>query len=224
MVIDIYYWFDKSMKRKALLAEFYSSCDVDYHKIVKHVNTRWLSLERAVTRVLQQFPGLKSYFLSNGIYDLLKSVNTNYVCCALIFILRLRFPPRLSLASLSYSIYVLSVIDEHEARFGRLQTLFENPMRKFIFSFTSHPFKHSFILTCFYKGKTLLSRLSMTTSFLQNLASKFLTVAAIKEAKGDFSTLYFKDPKFQHPGKILYLYPLYTELLLYTHHWHWNSK
>jgi hypothetical protein len=74
MVIDIYYWFDKSTKRKALLAEFYSFCDVDYRKIVKHVNTRWLSLERAVTRVLQQFPGLKSYFLSNGIYaDLLKS-------------------------------------------------------------------------------------------------------------------------------------------------------
>ena len=74
MVIDIYYWFDKSTKRKALLAEFYSFCDVDYRKIVKHVNTgRWLSLERAVTRVLQQFPGLKSYFLSNGIYaDLLK--------------------------------------------------------------------------------------------------------------------------------------------------------
>ena len=58
--------FDKSMKRKASLTEFYSFCDVDYRKIVKHVNTRWLSLEQAVTQVLQQFPGLKSYFLSNG--------------------------------------------------------------------------------------------------------------------------------------------------------------
>ena len=43
-----------------------------------------------------------------------------------------------------------------------------------------------------------------TTSFLQKLASKFLTVAAIKEANGDFSTLDFKDPKFQHPGKTLH--------------------
>ena len=65
MVIYIYYLFDKSTKRKASLAEFYFFCDVDYRKIVKHVNTRWLSLDRAVTRVLQQFPGLKSYFLSN---------------------------------------------------------------------------------------------------------------------------------------------------------------
>ncbi len=67
MVIDIYYWFDKSTKQKASLAEFYSFCDIDYQKIVKHVNTRWLSLERAVSRMLQQLPGLKSYFLSNGV-------------------------------------------------------------------------------------------------------------------------------------------------------------
>ena len=66
MVIDIYYWFGKSTKRKASLAEFYSFCDIGYRKIVKHVNTRWLGLERAISRVLQQFPGLKSYFLSNG--------------------------------------------------------------------------------------------------------------------------------------------------------------
>ena len=65
MVIDIYYLFDKSTKRKASLAEFYFFCDVDRCKIVKHVNTRWLSIDQAVNRVLHQFPGLKSYFLSN---------------------------------------------------------------------------------------------------------------------------------------------------------------
>ena len=31
---------------------------------MKHVNTRWLSLERAVGRVLQQYAALKSYFAS----------------------------------------------------------------------------------------------------------------------------------------------------------------
>ena len=94
-----------------------------------------------------QFPGLKSYFLSNSIYDLLKSVNINYICWALIFILRLRFPPRSSLANLSYSIYVLSVIDEHKARFGRLQTLFENPMTEVYLLFyqsSLQAFIHSF--------------------------------------------------------------------------------
>ena len=68
LVIDIFYWFDKSTKRKADLVEFCSFWDLNYRKIIKHVNTRWLSLERAVGRMLAQFPDLKSYFLSNGIY------------------------------------------------------------------------------------------------------------------------------------------------------------
>ena len=34
---------------------------------MKHVNTRWLSLERAVSRVLRQYDALKSYFLSEGV-------------------------------------------------------------------------------------------------------------------------------------------------------------
>ena len=45
---------------------------------------------------------------------------------------------------------------------------------------------------------------NQTTSFLQKLASKFLTVAAIKEADANFSTIDFKDPKIQHPDKILH--------------------
>ena len=65
-MIDLFYWFDKSTKRKASLMEYCSFCDIDYREIVKHVNTRWLSLERAVSRVLQQYDALKSYFLSEG--------------------------------------------------------------------------------------------------------------------------------------------------------------
>ena len=47
--------------------EYCDFCDVNYRAIVKHVNTRWLSLERAVHRVLQQYCALKSYFLSEGL-------------------------------------------------------------------------------------------------------------------------------------------------------------
>lgn len=65
-MIDLYYWFEKSTKRKASLSEYCSFCDINYRKIVKHVNTRWLSLERATTRVLQQYDALRSYFLSEG--------------------------------------------------------------------------------------------------------------------------------------------------------------
>ena len=66
LVVDTYFWFDKSTKRKASLAEFCQFCDIEYRQIVKHVSTRWLCLENAVSRVVRQFDGLKSYFLSNS--------------------------------------------------------------------------------------------------------------------------------------------------------------
>ena len=66
MVVDIFYWFDKTTKRKATLREYCDFCNQEYRQIVKHVNTRWLSLERAVSRVLQQYRSLKSYFVSEG--------------------------------------------------------------------------------------------------------------------------------------------------------------
>ena len=66
LVVDIFYCFDKSTKRKAGLAEYCTFCDVTYRDIIKHVNTGWLSLDKAVYRVLQQYSALKSYFLSEG--------------------------------------------------------------------------------------------------------------------------------------------------------------
>ena len=61
--IDLFYWFDKSTKRKNELLHFCEFCDQEYRKVMKHVSTRWLSLELAVERSLKQFPSLKSYFL-----------------------------------------------------------------------------------------------------------------------------------------------------------------
>jgi len=48
LVIDLFYWFQKSTRRKVCLSEYCTFCDVNYREVVKHVNTRWLSLERAV--------------------------------------------------------------------------------------------------------------------------------------------------------------------------------
>ena len=62
LLIDIFYWFDKSTKRKGVLAEYVEFCD----QIVKHGSTRWLSLERCVQRTLEKYGGLKSYFLSES--------------------------------------------------------------------------------------------------------------------------------------------------------------
>ena len=83
LAIDLFYWFDKSTKRKALLSEYCNFCDVQYRDIIKHVNTRWFSLEKAVYRVLQQYDALKSYFISQGMlleYTIINNHNeTRYV-------------------------------------------------------------------------------------------------------------------------------------------------
>lgn len=70
LVIDLFYCFEKNTKRKASLGEYCTFCDIDYRQIIKHVNTKWLSWERAVGRLLQQYDALtcKSYFLSEGMY------------------------------------------------------------------------------------------------------------------------------------------------------------
>ena len=38
--------------------------DQEYKQTLKHINVWWLSLERAVQRILKQYAGLQSYFLS----------------------------------------------------------------------------------------------------------------------------------------------------------------
>ena len=48
--VDIFYWFDHSTKRKNLLQEYCQFSDHSYRSIIKHVSTRWLSLELVVER------------------------------------------------------------------------------------------------------------------------------------------------------------------------------
>ena len=65
VLIDPYYWFDKSSKRKGKLAEYFEFCDQEYQQVLKHVTCRWLSLEHCIERALKKFPSLKSYFRQN---------------------------------------------------------------------------------------------------------------------------------------------------------------
>ena len=64
MAVDLYYWFDKSTKRKSTLEDYCVFCDVTYIAVIRHVSTRWLSLATAVERALKLYEGLRSYFLS----------------------------------------------------------------------------------------------------------------------------------------------------------------
>lgn len=65
-LVDIYYYFDNSTKRQAELKEFCEFCDQDYREILKFGATRWLSKEKCVDRVLQQYQSLRSYFESQA--------------------------------------------------------------------------------------------------------------------------------------------------------------
>ena len=69
LLIDQYYWFEKSTKRKGILLEYMQFCNQEYGKILKHSSTRWLSLERCIQRTLEKYAGLKSYFLSEDAAD-----------------------------------------------------------------------------------------------------------------------------------------------------------
>lgn len=61
-IVDIYYYLDKSSKRKQELRQFQTLCGVEIRKILKHVSTRWLSLGICIERLLQQWPALLEYF------------------------------------------------------------------------------------------------------------------------------------------------------------------
>ena len=64
LLIDFYFHFNHSAKRKEEYREFLEFCDVALLKILKHAST-WLSLEKCVDRFLQQWPALLSYFESH---------------------------------------------------------------------------------------------------------------------------------------------------------------
>nr|XP_057926630.1 uncharacterized protein LOC131128085 [Doryrhamphus excisus] len=62
MLIVIYYYLDKSSKRKALPHELQTLCDTDVRKILKLSSTKWLALSKCVQRLLQQWEPLTRFF------------------------------------------------------------------------------------------------------------------------------------------------------------------
>ena len=63
LLVDVYFHFDYSSKRKNLLVQYCDFCDQQYSKIIKFHSVRWLGLSSCIERVLKLFPSLKSYFL-----------------------------------------------------------------------------------------------------------------------------------------------------------------
>ena len=64
-LVDIYFHFEKSCKRKEIFKEFQDFSGIEFQKIIKHCSTRWLSLLNCIQCIISQWPALKSYFLSH---------------------------------------------------------------------------------------------------------------------------------------------------------------
>lgn len=64
IVLKIYNFFSIYTVRTEALKEFCTFVEIEYRKLLFHSKTRWLSLFPVINRVLQMFPALQSFFLS----------------------------------------------------------------------------------------------------------------------------------------------------------------
>lgn len=94
-----------------ILQEFCELHGSDYMEMLLYISVRWLSLEMCITRILQQYGPLTSYF---------KSLSSSHII--------------LALARDSYILYIYPILttylfaDEKQPRFRRLEEAFSNPL------------------------------------------------------------------------------------------------
>ena len=72
--VDLFYWFDRSSKRKCILKEYYDFCDMEHANVIKLISTCCLCLEMCVNRDLKKFKGLKCYFCQRT-FQVIKNSN-----------------------------------------------------------------------------------------------------------------------------------------------------
>ena len=64
LTTDVFYYFQKSPKRIRQFEQFQAFVEAKPHKLLKACQTRWLSLEACVNRLIEQYQALLSYFRS----------------------------------------------------------------------------------------------------------------------------------------------------------------
>uniref|UniRef100_A0A8C4Y930 HAT C-terminal dimerisation domain-containing protein n=2 Tax=Gopherus TaxID=38771 RepID=A0A8C4Y930_9SAUR len=74
LVLKVYSEFSSSAKKSESLCSFFEFVEIEYKEILHHVPTRWLSLLPAIEQVLQCWPALKAYFISEGEEECVKIV------------------------------------------------------------------------------------------------------------------------------------------------------
>lgn len=73
---DVHNYIAGSPKRTAFYQEFQKFTETAVHKILYPVQTRWLSLESVVLRLLEQYDALKLYFMDAVVNDRLLAAET----------------------------------------------------------------------------------------------------------------------------------------------------
>ena len=181
-MIDNYYYFDKSTKRKAELVEYCVFCDTEYRKILKHVSTRWLTLELTVDRTLRVYPGLKSYFGSEGTVISIYNCTTRY--------------------KVDYYYYYATYAEVAGVRFDRLQKAYTDPMTEVFLMFYQASLQLFISMNKFLQREDPLIAVlaEQLISFLKKLLAKFVTISAIKAASNIVEVDYSRDK--QLPGII----------------------
>ena len=61
---DLHGFFSKSAARRIEYSQSESITEISSKFMIRHVKTRWLSLEKVLVRVIEQWPNLKEYFLN----------------------------------------------------------------------------------------------------------------------------------------------------------------
>ena len=67
--VNIFYWLDKSSKRKSILKEYYDFCDQNYQEVIKCISTCWLCIERCINLELKKYFIFRFCFLSESEKD-----------------------------------------------------------------------------------------------------------------------------------------------------------
>ena len=90
---DIFNHFHRSSKRQDVYQQFQKFFNLEPHKILSPGQTRWLSLEACVNRILEQFQALEHYFIlianedpTHGNDRILKSLNNKFTLAYLEFL------------------------------------------------------------------------------------------------------------------------------------------
>jgi hypothetical protein len=78
IVDKIFHYFHIYIVRVEEIKEFCDFVDTEYKQVLGSVKTRWLSLKPVITRVIDMFLGLKSYFLSQKKCPMILKIFFNY--------------------------------------------------------------------------------------------------------------------------------------------------